>query len=263
MQAIFVIVLILAVLAIIIAGLICARDMHSFYGAKREVRGGIRDSVRREALNIRQGPQGFRQRPMGFRIGSQGFRQEPNNRRIIEDPVLSYVRPEYETTHDAQGMVLPAESVNPLHGNMPGVAVAPITLTEIPLCGVYRPDDLMALIMGAVTPIISCSNTQRGDYEIQKVAEHHAQFMGHNPQAHLDPKNALDVLEVVNARAQQNPNFVQLVLNMASINMPPDYVWQTENINLTCRWWIMQYLSLVRSDFIHAVIRCQDRNPNP
>jgi len=256
MSAIFVIVLILAVLAIIIAGLICARSVHSFYCAKREVRGGIRDSVRREALNIRQGPQRDRQMPMWFRQG-------PKERRIVEDPVLSYVRPEYETTYDAQGMVLPAESVNPLHGNMPGVAVAPITLTEIPLCGVYRPDDLMALIMGAVTPIISCGNTQRGDFEIQKVAEHHAQFMGHNPQAHLDPKNALDVLEVVNARAQQNPNFVQLVLDMASINMPPDYVWQTENINSICRWWIMQYLSLVRSDFIHAVIRCQDRPPNP
>jgi hypothetical protein len=188
-----------------------------------------------------------------------GFRQGPKERRIIEDPV-SYVRPEYEAMYDAQEMELPTEPVNSLHEEIPDGAVVS---TALALCGVYQPDDLMALIMGAVTPIISCSNTQQSDYEIQKVAEHHAQIMNHNPQAHLDPKNALDVFEVVAARAQQNPNFVQFVLKIPPSNMPPDHMWQTENINSICRWWVMQYLSLVRSDFIHDVVRCQERAPQP
>jgi len=252
MRAIFVIFLILAFLAVVVAGLICARSVHTSYTAGRRATGGVRDSVRREALNIRQGPQKVRHRPLGFRQG-------PKERRIIEDPV-SYVRPEYEAMYDAQEMELPTEPVNSLHEEIPDGAVVS---TALALCGVYQPDDLMALIMGAVTPIISCSNTQQSDYEIQKVAEHHAQIMNHNPQAHLDPKNALDVFEVVAARAQQNPNFVQFVLKIPPSNMPPDHMWQTENINSICRWWVMQYLSLVRSDFIHDVVRCQERAPQP
>jgi hypothetical protein len=202
MRAIFVIFLILAFLAVVVAGLICARSVHASYTTGRRATGGGGGGVRREAM------------------------------------------------YDAQEMELPTEPVNSLH-------------EEIALCGVYQPDDLMALIMGAVTPDISCSNTQRSDYEIQKVAEHHAQIMKHNPQAHLDPKNALDVFEVVAARAQQNPNFVQVVLKIPPSKMPPDHVWQTENINSICRWWVMQYLSLVRSEFIHDVVRCQERAPQP
>lgn len=56
----------------------------------------------------------------------------------------------------------------------------------------------------------------------------------------------------------QNKDFVQHMVQLMAMHLPPDYPWSSEQILHVSKWWIMHYISLVRPQLVHAVIECPD-----
>lgn len=56
----------------------------------------------------------------------------------------------------------------------------------------------------------------------------------------------------------QNRDFVQHMVQLMAMHLPPDYPWSSEQILHVSKWWIMHYISLVRPHLVHAVIECPD-----
>jgi len=54
----------------------------------------------------------------------------------------------------------------------------------------------------------------------------------------------------------QNADFVQHMMQLMAMHLPPDYQWRSDQVAHVCRWWIMHYISLVRPQLVHAVIDC-------
>jgi hypothetical protein len=54
----------------------------------------------------------------------------------------------------------------------------------------------------------------------------------------------------------QNTDFVQHMMQLMAMHLPPDYQWRSDQVAHVCRWWIMHYISLVRPQLVHAVIDC-------
>jgi hypothetical protein len=129
--------------------------------------------------------------------------------------------------------------------------------------------DLIRLITkGKAQEVVDRALKQRGysRYEIRKAAKQYAQSMKRVLQTHrafdsnVDSTDASSVIEAVNELAQ-NPDFVQHMIELMAMHLPPDYPWRAESITSVCKWWIMQYLSMVRPQLVHAVISCPDKDP--
>ena len=140
MRAIFVIFLILALLAVVAAGLICAAGGAAPLGAalRNYARSlGPEDAVgRSHPLEYDSYMAARRRRGGGVREGAKGIRR-------IDLWPCPHVSPEYVPARDDQEMNLPTDPVNARRGDMPGSAAAPTTLPVIP-SSVRRPDELYA-----------------------------------------------------------------------------------------------------------------------
>jgi hypothetical protein len=129
--------------------------------------------------------------------------------------------------------------------------------------------DLIRLITkGKAQEVVDRALKQRGysRYEIRKAAKQYATTMKRVLQTHrafdsnVETTDASTVIDAVNELAQ-NPDFVQHMIELMAMHLPPDYPWRAESITTVCKWWIMQYLSMVRPQLVHAVISCPDKDP--
>jgi hypothetical protein len=60
----------------------------------------------------------------------------------------------------------------------------------------------------------------------------------------------------------QNVDFVQHIMELMAMHLPPDYPWQSEQVVHVATWWIMQYVTMLRPQLVHAVIDCPDGDVN-
>ena len=60
----------------------------------------------------------------------------------------------------------------------------------------------------------------------------------------------------------QNVDFVQHIMELMAMHLPPDYPWQSEQVVHVATWWIMQYVTMLRPQLVHAVIDCPDNDVN-
>lgn len=60
----------------------------------------------------------------------------------------------------------------------------------------------------------------------------------------------------------QNVDFVQHIMELMAMHLPPDYPWHSEQVVHVATWWIMQYVSMLRPQLVHAVIDCPDGEVN-
>lgn len=60
----------------------------------------------------------------------------------------------------------------------------------------------------------------------------------------------------------QNVDFVQHIMELMAMHLPPDYPWQSEQVVHVATWWIMQYVTMLRPQLVHAVIDCPDDDVN-
>lgn len=139
-----------------------------------------------------------------------------------------------------------------------------------------QPDEISTEVMelirlitkGKAQEVVDRALKQRGysRYEIRKAAKQYATTMKRVLQTHrafdsnVETTDASTVVEAVNELAQ-NPDFVQHMIELMAMHLPPDYPWRAESITTVCKWWIMQYLSMVRPQLVHAVISCPDKDP--
>jgi hypothetical protein len=128
--------------------------------------------------------------------------------------------------------------------------------------------DLIRLITkGKAQEVVDRALKQRGysRYEIRKAAKQYTTTMKRVLQTHrafdsnVDTTDASTVIDAVNDLAQ-NPDFVQHMIELMAMHLPPDYPWRADSITTVCKWWIMQYLSMVRPQLVHAVISCPDKD---
>ena len=138
-----------------------------------------------------------------------------------------------------------------------------------------QPDEISTEVMelirlitkGKAQEVVDRALKQRGysRYEIRKAAKQYATTMKRVLQTHrafdsnVETTDSSSVIEAVNELAQ-NPDFVQHMIELMAMHLPPDYPWRAESITTVCKWWIMQYLSMVRPQLVHAVISCPDKD---
>ena len=138
-----------------------------------------------------------------------------------------------------------------------------------------QPDEISTEVMelirlitkGKAQEVVDRALKQRGysRYEIRKAAKQYTTTMKRVLQTHrafdsnVETTDASTVVEAVNELAQ-NPDFVQHMIELMAMHLPPDYPWRAESITTVCKWWIMQYLSMVRPQLVHAVISCPDKD---
>jgi hypothetical protein len=60
----------------------------------------------------------------------------------------------------------------------------------------------------------------------------------------------------------QNVDFIQHIMELMAMHLPPDYPWRSEQVVHVATWWIMHYISMLRPQLVHAVIDCPDNDPN-
>ena len=139
-----------------------------------------------------------------------------------------------------------------------------------------QPDEISTEVMelirlitkGKAQEVVDRALKQRGysRYEIRKAAKQYTTTMKRVLQTHrafdsnVETTDSSTVIEAVNELAQ-NPDFVQHMIELMAMHLPPDYPWRAESITTVCKWWIMQYLSMVRPQLVHAVISCPDKDP--
>jgi len=138
-----------------------------------------------------------------------------------------------------------------------------------------QPDEISTEVMelirlitkGKAQEVVDRALKQRGysRYEIRKAAKQYTTTMKRVLQTHrafdsnVETTDSSTVIEAVNELAQ-NPDFVQHMIELMAMHLPPDYPWRAESITTVCKWWIMQYLSMVRPQLVHAVISCPDKD---
>jgi hypothetical protein len=60
----------------------------------------------------------------------------------------------------------------------------------------------------------------------------------------------------------QNVDFIQHIMELMAMHLPPDYPWRSEQVVHVATWWIMHYISMLRPQLVHAVIDCPDNDVN-
>ena len=77
-----------------------------------------------------------------------------------------------------------------------------------------------------------------------------------------DGNSAVSAVHDAIVQLVQNVDFIQHIMELMAMHLPPDYPWQSEQVVHVATWWVMQYVSLLRPQLVHAVIDCPDEDVN-